>query len=248
MRKVLRQKIRRFLTSVRRKFSRSGTNWEEGTRDEAEFWRLALARPATHWNIESYEFRLNPASPLQPELTALLSPTAESARILDVGAGPLTSLGKVWEGHRVEIVATDPLAATYDGILKDLRLEPPVRTVFAKAEVLFEKFSEGSFDLAYSSNALDHAEDPVRAIMQMLRCVRVGGWVYLWHFANEGETEAYQGLHQWNFDTRNGDFTISDGRERFSLRAACGSSGELQVKNDKAFGKRVVIAMIRKLE
>jgi SAM-dependent methyltransferase len=248
MRKLIGRKIRRILIAVRRKFSKASPSWQAATHDEAHFWKLALSNPAAHWNVESYQFRLDPAAPLQAELRALLPSDAAVVRVLDVGAGPLTTLGKIWEGHRVEIIATDPLASTYDTILKELGLTPPVRTVCAKAESLLETFSPQSFDLAYSSNALDHAEDPIRAILQMLQCVRIGGWVYLWHFENEGETEAYQGMHQWNFESRNGDFTISDGRKRYSLREACGRSGELQVQNDHAFGKRVVIAMIRRLE
>jgi SAM-dependent methyltransferase len=185
---------------------------------------------------------------LQEDLKQLLSTSSGPVvRILDVGAGPLTTLGRHWEGHQIEIVAVDPLAEEYRALLKRLGISPPTETTLAHGEKLLEKFQPDQFDMAYSSNALDHSYDPVLAIGQMLKVVKPQGYVYLWHFANEGLTEAYQGLHQWNFDVRDNDFIIGDGRRHFSLAGEFGSSAKLQCERQFAYGKPVVIAKLRKL-
>ena len=42
----------------------------------------------------------------------------------------------------------------------------------------------------------------------MVRAVKPGCWVVLFHYLNEAEQEHYEGLHQWNFSAENGKFVI----------------------------------------
>lgn len=80
--------------------------------------------------------------------------------------------------------------------------------VAGEAERLADAFGENSFDLVYARNCLDHGYDPMLAIQQMLKVVRVGGVVLFEHGVNEGERQGYQGLHQWNFCVSDDRFVI----------------------------------------
>jgi len=223
-------------------------DWRSALSEETRFWETALRQQGRYWLPEEYQQRTDPDSELQDYLKALLPlPPNSRVRILDVGAGPLTSLGKRWEGRQVEIVTIDPLAAEYKLLLEKLAIRPPVPTTFGHGERLLEQFEENEFDLAYASNALDHSQDPLAAIEQMIAVVKPLRYVYLWHFANEGIAEAYGGLHQWNFQIQKGDFLIDDGRRALSLTKEFNGIADLACETQTAFGKKVVTAKLKKL-
>lgn len=163
---------------------------------------------------------MNPAEPLLPAVAERARRiAADPVRILDVGAGPVTCLGYVVEGRRVEITATDVLAGVYDRLWAGSGLVPPVRTIYADAERLTERFAPGSFDIVYAQNSLDHAARPQKAIEQMVQVAKPGGYVLLSHAVDEGVNEGYAGLHRWNFSERNGDFVIWNPRESINIAA-----------------------------
>ena len=243
---------RKFLRESRAKvLRRAGLlngDWQGALPAEVQFWEMALRDGGRNWDPEEFRRRMDGTRELQGELKALLdAPPGARVRILDVGAGPLTTLGKRWEGRQLEIVAVDPLAAEYARLLARLGLVPPVTTTSAHGEKLLDRFAVDEFDLAYASNALDHSYDPRLAIRQMLTVVKPGRHVYLWHFANEGTAESYHGLHQWNFDIQGNDFMISDGRSRHSLAAEFAGRARLACERQVAFGKQVVIAQLQKI-
>jgi SAM-dependent methyltransferase len=183
--------------------------WDRAISYEANFWEDWLATKA-FGDVEQFDKRLDPAAPLEdPLVTRRLDELAdETITILDVGAGPLTSLGKTYPGKRLQIVPVDALAEEYDRLLAAANVTPPLRTLPCHAERLVEMFDASSFHIAYASNALDHSYDPVTAIKNMLRVVRPGGFVLLAHRRNEAESKSYLGLHQWNFENRDGRFVI----------------------------------------
>jgi SAM-dependent methyltransferase len=221
------------------------TDWASSLPEETKFWRDALTDPARNWLVEEYRERTDPAAPFPPELRELLAHhTGEVVRILDVGAGPLTRLGKIWPGKTLEIVATDPLAEQYDRIMDEIGLVPLVRTIAVQGETLAETFPPRSFDLAYASNSLDHAKDPVEVIRQMCTLLKPGGRAYLWHFVNCGIGERYAGLHQWNFSGQPDDLFIDDGRRRVSLQTELGPAWIVASRAEHAFGSDVVVTTI----
>lgn len=126
-----------------------------------------------------------------------------------MGAGPVTVLGKIWNGHRLDITAVDPLGEEYGRLLEKYDIVPPVKTQTAPAEELIKYFAENAFDVVYARNCIDHSYAPVQAVQQMIAVTRPGGCIVLQHESNEGSNELYRGLHQWNFRQENGDFVVA---------------------------------------
>ncbi|HEX4689357.1 MAG TPA: sulfotransferase [Solirubrobacteraceae bacterium] len=174
--------------------------WAQEIPSEIAFWRHYLASRGDRWPEEFVE-RFDPES-------AFVGRFAEPAarldgpvvRLLDVGAGPLTTVGKRLPGKELIVEACDPLAPGYDALLDELGLVPPVRTVACDGEKLLERYAPESFDVTHARNAIDHAYDPFAVIAGMLAVTRAGGFVALGHETNEAVRESYVGFHQWNFE------------------------------------------------
>lgn len=183
--------------------------WERELGSELSFWREYIDSGGLEWPDE-YAERLDPAAPLREHLIAdrLTDMSSRVVSILDVGAGPMTTLGKTYPGKTLAITAVDPLAADYDRLLGEAGLTPPVRTLPGRGEDLHERFPSESFDVAYARNSLDHGDDPLVSIRNMVSLVRPGGMVVLRHYRTEAETELYSGLHQWNFEIQDGDLLV----------------------------------------
>jgi SAM-dependent methyltransferase len=177
--------------------------WRTRKSSEVDFWAdWLVGAPGTEEWASDRESRLDPETQIRdPLVRAELERTpAEEISILDVGAGPVTALGFRYPGKTLTIVPVDPLADEYDRLLRDARLEPPIRTIRVAGEELVEHFGSQRFDIAYAVNALDHSADPFTIISNMAAVVRPGGIVLLRHKRNEGDSARYGGLHQWNFD------------------------------------------------
>jgi len=172
--------------------------WRAGVRSELEFWDDYIRVKGLGWS-DNYPDRLDPNLPLQPRLEALLPPEKE-VHILDVGAGPLTWLGKISRGRALKITAIDPLADEYDKILHKYGVQPIARTRSLAGEDLTRRFTVNTFDLCCARNSIDHAYNPERVILRMIDVVKKGRYVLLEHNVNEAEKAKYTGLHQWNFD------------------------------------------------
>jgi len=181
--------------------------WLEGVAPEMAFWDDFFRTEGSQW-AANYARRFDPDLPLQRRPAALLPPQTE-VHILDVGAGPLTYLGKRVPGRRLSITAVDPLADQYDSLLGKYNIEPLVRTQVAAAEDLTKHFPPNSFDLVFARNSIDHSHNPERAILQMLDVLKVGRYVLLEHHPDEAEREHYYAFHQWDFSVSpKGDFLI----------------------------------------
>lgn len=192
--------------------------WSQGIGYEIGFWEKWHATEGDQWPedfIDRQRTDIDNPDWLLRYLGIDHDPTA--ARILDVGAGPLTVLRPTHRGQRLDITAVDPLAPFYADMAARYSIERPIPTVQAFAEDLTAVFRPNSFDVAHCCNALDHSFDPIRGIEEMLTVVRPGGVVCLRHSRNEAEFEQYSGFHQWNFDADNGDFVVWNKMERVNV-------------------------------
>jgi SAM-dependent methyltransferase len=181
--------------------------WSNGVEHEAAFWSLWMKTNGIYWP-DDYIRRLDPHTELDPLVGAVLEQMGDGAAILDVGSGPLTTLGTKWKHYSFSVTPVDPLADLYDTLLTKNGLTPVVRTRFAVAEDLSAFFDHASFEIVHCKNALDHSFDPVRGLIEMLRVAKVGGAIVLKHFRNEAEKEQYGGFHQFNLDVEDGSFVI----------------------------------------
>jgi len=219
--------------------------WEEGIGNELTYWSEQLRDP--DWSMRQH--RLDPQAEIrEPELARVLDEIeATDVSILDVGAGPLTALGKTHPGKTLNITATDPLADEYNEILREVGIEPPVRTVACSGEELLDRFGPGTFDICFARNALDHSFDAPRVIDNMVALAKEGGHVVLRHRRSEARIANYVGLHQWNFDSEDGAFILSRGRgERVDVgrRLAGVASVQTEIVEDEYSW---VICVIEKL-
>jgi len=211
--------------------------WTGNLQYELYYWYttleegLAMREP---WLL----FHLSQETVLQPRLFEFLAlqqhPGVGGFDILDVGAGPLTVLGKrAASGAPLRIVAADPLACAYAAMLRQLGIDPPVPSVAVDAERLESRFRDATFHLVHSRNALDHAWDPIAAVWAMLRVVRPMGFIYLIHHRNEGFRQNYTMLHRWDFDIggpTGGDFLIRSPQGAINMRLSISGLASVQAK------------------
>jgi hypothetical protein len=135
--------------------------WKMSLPSEVHFWDDYIRTRGKFCDAaDEFAFRISPDSELQPWLQELLqTPEDAPLKFLDVGAGPLTWIGKKWGPRQIQINAIDPLAASYNKVLDHYGLTPPVRTAAIAGEDLLTVFPANSFDLAFARNSLDHSYD-----------------------------------------------------------------------------------------
>ncbi|MGZ4675044.1 MAG: class I SAM-dependent methyltransferase [Acidimicrobiia bacterium] len=182
--------------------------WQAAIDGEVDFWRRYLATKGERYP-GSYDERVDPDLELQPDIAALVhSPEGATVKLLDVGAGPLTFLGRRSDRWTLELTAVDALGDQYRALLDEAGLTPPVYTQACESEKLTELLPVDTFDVVAARNTLDHSYDPVRAITEMLACAKPGGALYLVHHRNEAEREGYRGMHQWNFEAGDSSLVV----------------------------------------
>lgn len=185
------------------------SRWKAGVHFELQYWDDYLQSRGAR-SSDTFAERLDPNLPLQPRPAELLACAPPEASILDVGAGPLTYLGKVQPGRLIHITAVDALGTEYAHLLRRYGISPLVPTRTLAAESLTTALQTNSYDLVFARNCIDHSYDPERAILEMVAVAKPGAYVLMEHHPNEAETEGYGGLHQWNFSSSPaGHFLVS---------------------------------------
>ena len=171
---------------------------------ELEFWDSNLATRGGKWNAD-FESRLDPSSQVADFMRSKIP---DNAQVLDVGAGPLTAIGKWCGNQNISITAVDPLAQQYDELLLKHGIIPLVRTILGYGEALHDQFGSDRFDYVYAQNSVDHSEDPLSVILEMISVAKPGCWIALLHHRNEGVRQGYDGMHEWNFDKSGDDLVM----------------------------------------
>jgi len=208
-----------------------------GLRAELKFWDQWLLKKG---GLQSNDFkdRLDPDFPLSDYYCRFIAhlPSKE-IKILDVGAGPLTALGRKHPTKTIIITATDVLAHEYNELLQKYNIIPVIKTVYVEAELLSVVFQENTFDLVVGRNSIDHARDPLLAIRQMLFVVKSGCYVAMHHKENEADSQNYRGLHQWNFTVIDSCFVIKGRAGTVNVTKELTALGEVEsfVENNMLF-------------
>jgi len=180
--------------------------WASGIQPELDFWDDWMRKKGGRKFGADYARRLDPNAPLQPLIEEMLlrgrRVNQTHFRLLDVGAGPLESCGfriSSQPGLSLEVVATDALADEYQRLLDKHGLHPPVRVQQILGEQLAYRLPRNSFDLVMSVNALDHTQDPLTVITQMIAVAKPGKPIFIRVYPNEAFNGGYTGFHRWNF-------------------------------------------------
>lgn len=181
--------------------------WEKGKNNTLHFYRKKLP-----WKVKAFNSGLF-------ELPAYFAPMIgdkTEVKIAEIGAGMFCTIGSLWKSAKVIVYPSDALANEFNQILKEAGVIPLIPVERQDMENL--TYSDGFFDIVHCCNALDHTTNPLKAIAEMYRVLKTGGYIYLSHFPNVGEHEGYQGLHMWNIDINGGnDCIIWNKSDRFTL-------------------------------
>ena len=190
--------------------------WRTGLKSEVDFWDGWFNEKGGMWP-EDFTKRLKEDTEIESYLIDGLQLDGRLPKILDIGAGPMSIVGKCLHGQKLDITAADPLAPYYSEIARRTKVERPIVTQQAFSEDLSSFFDAGSFDLVFCSNSLDHSFEPVRGIEEMLLVAGAKGRIVLVHGVNEAEHCQYGDLHQWNFCEEGGDFIIWSKHARMNV-------------------------------
>jgi len=139
-----------------------------------------------------------------PDYFAPLIGDKKDVVIADLGAGAVSTTGSTWPDTNVTIVASDLLDYGYPGLLIPIEYQDMENLTY----------EDESFDIVHCVNALDHTVNPQKAIEEMKRVCKPGGFIYLRHSPNEAEDRKYAGYHQWNISE---DGTMWNKEESFHL-------------------------------
>ena len=248
LRGLIIEKLKFAIRWLLRPYFRATASWPKGLAEELRFWDKWLrTRGAGRYRPEEFARLLDPEEPLSGYYRSLIDQLAGSkVRILDVGAGPLTMLGKTHPTKKLEIVPVDVLASEYDALLAKHGIAPPVRTVFAEAEKLTESFPENSFDLVSARNSIDHTHDPLEAIKQMLRCVKENHILAMDHVENEGTNQHYRGLHQWDLTVERAEFLIRGKGRVINVSRELASLGEFKCSRRQGLPTWITVEVRKK--
>lgn len=124
----------------------------------------------------------------------------KSVVIAELAAGPINTIGNTWSGVEVKVVPSDILQPEYESLWTEHEAVPLVPVQFQNMEKT--TYEEETFDIVHCVNALDHTPDPMKAIEEMWRILKPGGWIYLRH--SPYQRKRFGGHHHWDIYMENG--------------------------------------------
>lgn len=195
--------------------------WMQGVPFEITFWMRTLGEQK-----ESKLERSSQGFPYKDLLEKYTKP-----RILECGSGPIAYGAKNQE--EATLVSCDPLANLYAYVLQELAISPENPTMFSYVERLSDKFAPASFEIILMENALDHSFAPVIGILEMIKCLQVGGTIRLVHAENEAEDANYTGFHQWNIAESEGVLWIWNEGNAINVNALLQGCAEVKVQRSE---------------
>lgn len=120
----------------------------------------------------------------------------KSVDIAEVGAGPINTIGNEWPGVDVRVWASDVLQQEYEKLWQEHKAIPVVDVSCEDMEKL--TYPDEYFDIVHCVNALDHTKDAQKALAELERVCKPGGWIYLRHAPNQWAR--FGGHHYWNIN------------------------------------------------
>jgi len=179
----------------------------KGIKDELSFWRKVLMQYKTDPKSRPFlTAKLNPKTELQLDILrriGLMDKEGGDVKVLDIGCGPASTIGKITRGFKVHITGLDPLTEQYHDLLAEFGHRCPHETITGVGEKVADYFPPATFDYIHVENSLDHCYDPSSVIRGLQKVAKPGAIIFIKVFVNEGEHNEYAGFHAWNFDLYN---------------------------------------------
>lgn len=130
----------------------------------------------------------------------LLPVLAAGMDLLDVGCGPGTiTLDLAAVVAPGLVVGVEPVDEPLGAAREEARRRGDLTTRFERADVFALPYDDGSFDVVHAHQVLQHLDDPVRALEEMSRVCRPGGFLAV-RDADYGAMSWYPevpGLEDW---------------------------------------------------
>jgi SAM-dependent methyltransferase len=183
---------------------------------------LTFYEKKLHWKVQQFNHKF----PLNIYFDDMIGNKKE-VYLADLGAGMFATTGILWYSCEIRLYPSDILADEYKKILKRHSITPlyPVE----KQDMENLTYKDEFFDIVHCVNALDHCKNPLKALKEMYRICKKGGWIYLRHGLNMGETRRYSGLHQWNIKiTKNNDCLFWSKNNKFLLSEVAPFKNEMK--------------------
>lgn len=161
------------------------------------FWRDWL-KDDSPW-LGDRDTRLKPSRPFPDWAESLFPKRANRIlRVLDLQAGPITSLGTRSRKFKVELHPVDTLGSVFERLLAEAAVKPKIRTGAVNLDVLKDSFPEESFDLIYCC-PIGNLPNLRRTLDHASRLLRPGGAMVL--FAElSGVPANHPRRSQWRVD------------------------------------------------
>jgi SAM-dependent methyltransferase len=177
----------------------------------------------------------------------------EPINAIDIGCGPISRLR--WGALQgwLSITGVDPLLDMYKIILErhGLMNLPKIscsRELSIRAEELSGHIARGSYDFAYSCNAIDHCEDPPLIMSQVAACLSQEGVFSLQVYPREGTRQGWTQLHQYDIYFGSDSQLVCQSRDG-AIRALTGEETGFAIRetvvNDES---QIVVLLERRRE
>ena len=141
-----------------------------------------------------------------PEYFAEMIEGKDTVYIAEVCCGLVNTIGDSWPDKKIYVTCSDSNADSFNSMWEEKGITPlhPIK----KENIEELHYYQNLFDVVHCRNALDHTEDPLRAISELKRVSRE--WVYLLHAPDQMST--YGGHHKWDIRLEDGK-TVFYGKE-----------------------------------
>lgn len=220
--------------------------WQLGKFHEKQYWDKYI-KNYKRKPFDQMKLKLDPDLELQEYVYKCLpNNLTDNISILDVGAGPLTILGKKYQGKSIGLRAVDPLASDYNRIFEKYAIDRPVITEYCEAEQLLSKFKKNQFEIVHARNSLDHGYEPMESIKQMVEIVKPGHYVIIKNYINEAEHACYQGMHQWNFSIQNNRYMVWNSLAKYDVQEELKNIADVTFSIVLEHKRETIIAYIQK--
>lgn len=134
----------------------------------------------------------------------------KSVKILDVGSGPYPITGQLLDGVEVEITHCD--SRGFENFWANHNATPLFPILVKDMENL--DFEDNSFDIVHCVNALDHTINAEKAVKELIRVCKSGGWVYIDCSLNQhsvrGKKHYWDAKEEGTFINETGKFDLKD--------------------------------------